>query len=72
MGVAEEAERLEGLELGAQLADSDDAGDGGGEAGGGDEVFEVALGVLDDEADGGGGYIVNGVGEGTARKMLVG
>lgn len=47
VGVAEETERFEGLELGAQFADSDDAGDGGGETGGVDEVFEGALGVFD-------------------------
>lgn len=47
VGVTEETERFERLELGAQLADSDDAGDGGGETGGDDEIFEGALGVLD-------------------------
>lgn len=63
MGGAEGAAGFEGAEFGAEFADADDFGDCGGERGGYDEVFEGALGVFDDETDGGAGGGAERVGE---------
>jgi len=52
MRVRQLAASFKGLELFAQLRDSDDLGDGVCDAGRSNEIFVVALRILDDEADG--------------------
>lgn len=71
VGGAEGAAGFEGAEFGAEFADADDFGDCGGEGGGYDEVFEGALGVFDDETDGGVGGGAERVGE-SSGGVLVG
>lgn len=69
MSIVELALGLKSLELGAELGDTNDAGDSGGEGRGeGNDVFVVALGVFDNEADGWGGAGGSGGKEGVRER----